>query len=157
MAIHFPEGEQTAPFDANFAADYGPTTTISNQNVWTSIGLETPSITIKDTNSYIFYWCELSTEVDGSGTGHGVARIEYSTDNGSNWTTHYYYNITGSNDNDIGNGLRGYHDHNLSAGTSYRLRCQYLKNGASGSNHTVADTGPGQNPVTRLFFFEVNT
>tara|TARA_Y100000114_G_C11714902_1_gene305423 strand:- start:618 stop:1091 length:474 start_codon:yes stop_codon:yes gene_type:complete len=156
MGINFPEGGQEAPFDANVAYDYGPITSISNQNTWTNIGLETSDITIKDANSIFFYWGELSTEVDGSGTGHGVARVLYSTDSGSNFTVHHYYNITGSNDNSIGNGFRGYFNHNLSSGTSIRFKVQYLKNGASGSNHTVADNGPGYTPVTRFFAFEVN-
>ena len=161
MAINFPEGEQTAPFDANVAYDYGPITSISTQNTWTDIGLATDNITIKDANSIFFYWGELSTEIDGAGTGHGIARVLYSTDSGSSYTPHQYYNITGSNDNSVGNGFRGYFNHNLSAGTSIRFKVQYGKNGSSGSNHTVADTGPqgsfGGNPVTRFFVFEVNS
>ena len=157
MAINFAKGEQAAPFDANVVFDYGPITSISTNNSWTNIGLETGDVTVKDTNSRFFYWGELSTEVDGSGTGHGVARVLYSTNSGSDYTVHHYYNITGSNDNSIGNGFRGYWDHDLSAGTTVRFKVQYLKNGGSGSNHTVADNGPGQNPVTRFFAFEVNT
>ena len=157
MAINFAKGEQAAPFDANVVYDHGPITIISNHNTWNNIGLETGDITIKDANSRFFYWGELSTEVDGSGTstGHGVARVLYSTNSGSNYSVHHYYNITGSTDNSIGNGFRGYWLHSLSAGTTVRFKVQYLKNGASG-NHTVADTGPGQNPVTRFFAFEVN-
>tara|TARA_Y100000401_G_scaffold35782_1_gene26798 strand:+ start:552 stop:1037 length:486 start_codon:yes stop_codon:yes gene_type:complete len=160
MAINFPEGVQDAPFDANVAYDFGPITAISNSQSFNNIGLETADITIKDANSLFFYWCELGTEIDGSGTGHGVARVLYSTDSGSNFTPHHYYNITGANDNSVGNGFRGYFDHDLSAGTSIRFKVQYAKNGTSGSNHTVADTGPqgsfGGNPVTRFFAFEVN-
>ena len=158
MAINFPEGSQTAPFDANVVYDFGTVTVISNQSTWNDIGLQTGDITIKDANSQFFYWGELSTEVDGSSTssGHGVARVLYSTNSGSSFSVHHYYNITGSTDNSIGNGFRGYFDHNLAAGTSIRFKVQYLKNGASG-NHTVADTGPGYNPVTRFFAFEVNT
>ena len=156
MAINFAKGSQAAPFDANVVFDYGPQTAISTNNSYENIGLETGDMTIKDANSRIFYWGELSTEVDGSSTGHGIARVQYSTNSGSSYAIHHYYNITGANDNDIGNGFRGYIDHNLSAGSTIRFRVQYKKTGSSGSNHAVADNGPGENPVTRFFAFEVN-
>jgi len=156
MGINFPEGQQDGPFDANFAGDYGSAVAISAQNTWTDLGLETGDITLKDANSIILYWGSLSTEVDSSPTGHGVCRVRYSTDSGSNWTTHYVYNMTGSNDNDIGNGFAGYMDHDLAAGTTLRLKCEYRKNGSAG-NHTVADTGPGFSPLTRLFMVEANS
>ena len=156
MGINFPEGQQDGPFDGNWAGDYGSAVSISTQNTWTALGLETPDITLKDTNSIIVYWGSLSTEVDSSGTGHGVCRVRHSTDSGSNWTTHYVYNMTGSNDNDIGNGFTGYLTHGWAAGTTVRLNCEYRKNGASG-NHTVADTGPGFAPLSRLFLMEVNS
>ena len=156
MSVNFPEGVQDFPFDANWAGDYGSAVAISTQSTWTDLGLETGDITIKDTDSHIVYWGNLSTEVDGDSTGHGVCRVRHSTDSGSNWTTHYVYNMTGSNNNDIGNGFAGYIDHDKAAGTTFRMKVDYLKNGSQG-NHTVADTGPGYAPVSRLFFFEVNS
>ena len=156
MAINFPEGVQDAPFDANFVGDHGPTTSISNQNTWSDIGLETADITVKDSNSKIVYYGFLGTEVDGTSTGHGVARVQYSFNSGTSYTVHNYYNMTGSNDNSIGNGFMGYWSHGQSAGTTIRFRVQYLKNGTTG-NHTVADTGPGYSQVTRFVAFEVNT
>ena len=114
-------------------------------------------MTVKDSSSKIVYWGFLGTEVDGAGTGHGVARVQYSTNSGTSYTDHNYYNITGSNDNSIGNGFMGYWTHSQSAGSTIRFRVQYLKNGGSGSNHTVADTGPGYSQVTRFVAFEVNT
>ena len=156
MSVNFPEGVQDFPFDANWAADYGPAVAISTQNTWTALQLETGDITIKDTNSHIVYWGSLSTETDGDSTGHGVCRVLQSTDSGSNWTAHQIFNMTGSNNNDIGNGFCAYWDHDKAAGTTLRLKCEYLKNGASG-NHTVADTGPGYAPLSRLFFFEGNS
>ena len=156
MGINFPEGQQDGPFDGNFAGDYGNAVAISTFSTWTDIGLQTGDITIKDQTSIIMYWGSLSTEVDGASTGHGVCRVRYSTDSGSNWTTHYPYNMTGSNDNSIGNGFAGYMDHDLAAGTTFRLKCDYRCNGSSG-NQTVADTGPGFAPLTRLFLLEVNS
>ena len=116
-------------------------------------------MTIKDSNSIIYYWSELGTEIDGTSTGHGIARVLYSQNNGS-YQVHHYYNITGAPDNMVGNGFRGYFNHNFSVGNTVKFKVQYGKNG-SGGNHTLADTGPqgsfGGNPVTRFFAFEVNT
>jgi len=157
MAINFPKGSQDFPFDANWAGDYGSAVSISTHNTWTALGLETPDITIKDTDSQLVYWGSLGAEVDGTGTGHGVVRVRQSSDSGSNWTTHQNFNVTGANDNDIGCGFCAYWDHDKSAGTTIRLKVEYLKNGDAGSNHTVADTGPGFSTHSRLFMMEVNS
>ena len=103
--------------------------------------------TIISTSSYLDFTVPLYTEVDGT-TSHGLARLQYSTDSGSNWSNIGTYNITGAVDNAIGFGFTDYWDHNQSVGTAIVFRVQYRITG--GNQNAIADSGPGESPRTYI-------
>jgi len=103
--------------------------------------------TIISASSYLDFTVPLYTEVDGS-TGHGLARLQYSTDSGSNWSNIGTYNITSAIDNSIGFGFTDYWDHNQSVGTAILFRVQYRI--TSGAQNAIADNGPGESPRTYI-------
>ena len=103
--------------------------------------------TIISASSYLDFTVPLYTEVDGS-TGHGLARLQYSTDSGSNWSNIGTYNITSALDNAIGFGFTDYWDHNQSVGTAILFRVQYRI--TSGNQNAIADSGPGESPRTYI-------
>lgn len=111
------------------------------------------SLTIQSTTTFLDFTCPLYTEVDSVST-HGMARLQYSTDSGSNWSNIGTYNVTQAVDNGVGFGFTDYWDHNLAANTSVIFRVQYRKGNAAG-NHAIADTGPGENPSAYLKVSEI--
>lgn len=125
-----------------------------NSTSWTTVpDLSGGNITIMRSTSVIFVCCHLSTEVDGGDTGFGLARLQKRLNNGS-WSSVAQFNITGKNDNSIGNGFQYRVDHNESADTLIAFRVQYRKN-QSGGNHTIADTGPGESTRATLIYWEM--
>ena len=111
------------------------------------------SLTIQNAATFLDFTCPLYTEVDSVAT-HGMARLQYSTDSGSNWSNIGTYNITQAVDNGVGFGFTDYWDHNQSVGTTVLFRVQYRKGNTTG-NHTIADFGPGEQPSAYLKVSEI--
>ena len=111
------------------------------------------NITIMNSTSVIFVCCHLSSEVDNNNTGFGIAGLQKRVNNGS-WQDVAQFNITGSNNNNIGNGFQYRHDHNNSANTLMAYRIRYRKNNTA-ANHAIADTGPGENTTATLQYWEM--
>ena len=113
------------------------------------------SVTIKSASSLLIFICYLGTETD-SAAGHGLARVQYSTDGGSNFTTYDEYNQAGASNDAISTTFTDYFDHSFSVGTTVIFRVQYRLTGYSGGqNHTIADTGPGGSPKAQFIIQEV--
>lgn len=112
------------------------------------------TITPKSSSSLFLMWCYLGTEVDGN-LGHGMARVQYSTNSGSSWTSYDTYNVTGSIGDDIGTGFGDYFDHSFTTSQTVIFRVQYRGSNAGGGNHTIADTGPGESPAAQFIIQEV--
>ncbi len=126
----------------------------TSSSSWTDIpSLAGGNITVMRSTSVIAVHCHLSLEVDGGSTGHGIARLRKSVNNGS-WSTVANFNVLGSTDNQVGDGFCFRADHNQSAGTTLKYKVQYRKTNTSG-NHTVADTGPGESTRACLFYYEM--
>lgn len=112
------------------------------------------TMTIASSTSVLDFTCPLYTEIDGT-VGHGVARLDFSTDGGSNWSAIGTYNVTAALDNAIGFGFTEFYDHSFSAGQSVIFRVLYRCTGTPSNNATIADTGPGENPRAYLTVMEI--
>ena len=154
MAINWPEGSQNFP-SWNHQQVYRSTpVVVSNTSTWNDCGLSISNITIQQTDPTIYYWIDLSIEVDGEGTGHGITKVLYSINNGS-WTTHQVFNTTGQANDSISTGHSSYHSPSVNTGGTIKYKVEYLRNGSGGSNHTIADTGPGYSPIARFMVVEL--
>ena len=159
MAINFATGgvQRHPAFSGKVVCTLRVSGWVTTSSGWQAIAdLDGGDITIQRAQSEIIVLCHLSTEVDGSGASHGLARLQRSNDNGSSWHSVAHFNITGANDNDIGDGFHYRIDHNQAAGTTYRFRVQYRKGNTSG-NHTIADNGPGEATRASLIYWEQHT